>query len=106
MPLRRRGTVKFEASGMGVTMHNLPRKGQRFILTIRPLDWYAGSVGAGAVVEEVSPAGVFVLFDGGLRESFPPARFAEYFRPEVNGAAAKGAPNGGPRHASNHASRR
>lgn len=97
--------MKVEASGMGVTMHNLPRKGQRFVLTVRPLDWYAGSVGAGAVVEEVSPAGVFVLFDGGLRESFPPARFTEYFSAEGTAGSSKPATNGVPRPASNHASR-
>lgn len=60
-----------------------PRRGEKFVLTVRPLDWYAGSVGAGATIEEVSDSAIYVLFDGGLRESFPPARFAEYFRPEA-----------------------
>lgn len=66
----------------------IPRRGQRFILTVRPLDWYAGSVGSGAIVDEVSDTAVYVVFDGGIRESFPPARFAEYFKPEEHAAVA------------------
>lgn len=66
-------------------MQNHPRRGQRVVLTVRPLDWYAGRVGVGAVIEEVSDSAVYVLFDGGLRESFPPARFTEYFKVESTG---------------------
>ena len=67
---------------MGVTSM-LPRVGQRFVLTVRPPDWYAGRVGAPVVVEESTDQGIYVLFDNGQRESFPPLRFAEFFRPEV-----------------------
>ena len=70
----------------------IPRRGQRFVLVVRPLDWYAGSVGVGAVIEEASNEGIYVLFDGGLRESFPPARFAEYFRREETTPVSKNAP--------------
>ncbi|MEP6653807.1 MAG: hypothetical protein ABJA82_10630 [Myxococcales bacterium] len=66
----------------------IPGRGQRFVLAVRPLDWYAGSVGSGALVEEVSETAVYVVFDGGLRESFPPARFAEYFKPEEHAPVA------------------
>jgi hypothetical protein len=70
----------------------IPRSGQRFVLVVRPLDWYAGSVGVGAVVEEASEQAIYVLFDGGLRESFPPARFAEYFSREEATQVSKNAP--------------
>ena len=73
-----------------------PRRGQRFVLTVRPLDWYAGSVGARAIVEEVSDTAIYVLFDGGLRESFPPTRFDEYFRPEGQVVAGKAVSGGTP----------
>ena len=69
-------------------------KGGRYILAVRPLEWYAGSVGVGAVVEEVSDNAVYVLFDNGLRESFPPIRFAEYFAPEDHPAEAVPKANG------------
>ena len=71
---------------MGVTgvLSMLPRVGQRFVLTVRPPDWYAGKVGARAVVQEASAQGIYVVFDGGPHESFPPLRFAEFFRPEVS----------------------
>ena len=68
---------------MGVTSM-LPRVGQRFVLTVRPPDWYAGRVGALAVVVEATEQAIYVLFDNGQRESFPPLRFAEFFRPEVS----------------------
>ncbi len=67
---------------MGVKMQILPRKGQRYVLAVCPREWYAGKVGVAAVVDDVSDSAVYVLFEGGLRESYPPARFAEYFRPK------------------------
>jgi hypothetical protein len=68
---------------MGITVAVLPRVGQRFVMAVQPRDWYAGRVGDGAVVGEATTGAVYVLFDTGLRESFPPARFAEYFKPAV-----------------------
>jgi hypothetical protein len=67
---------------MGLTAKTLVRQGGRYVLAVPPLEWYAGSVGVGAIVQEASESAVYVLFDGGLRESYPPARFVEYFRPE------------------------
>jgi hypothetical protein len=68
---------------MGANGVVLPRVGQRFVMVVRPPDWYAGRIGDGAVVVEASEGGIYVLFDTGLRDSFPPARFVEYFRPAV-----------------------
>jgi hypothetical protein len=62
----------------------LPRVGQRFVLTVAPPDWYVGKVGARAVVQEASAQAIYVVFDSGQLESFPPLRFAEFFRPEVS----------------------
>jgi len=80
---------------MAVIKESFPRRGDRCVLVTPPLEWYAGKVGVAALIEEVSESAVYVLFDGGLRESYPPARFAEYFRPEVAPGAsvsdAKGA---------------
>ena len=91
---KRNGTKsQAEQETTGVTTV-IPRPGQRFVLVVRPLDWYAGSVGAGAVVEEVSDSAVYVLYDGGLRESFPPSRFTEYFRLEGSVPVGKNAAAG------------
>jgi hypothetical protein len=61
------------ASGLGA--------GQRFVMVVRPPAWYAGKPGDGATIQQASADCVYVLFDSGLRDSFPRARFAEYFRP-------------------------
>jgi len=66
---------------MGTKLGSGARVGQRFVMVARPLAWYAGKQGDGAVVQQASDDCVYVLFDSGVRESFPPARFAEYFRP-------------------------
>jgi hypothetical protein len=67
-----------------MTVEMLPRVGQRFVVAVRPPDWYAGRIGDGAVVEESTQlGGVYVRFDSGLRETFPLVRFLEYFRPAV-----------------------
>lgn len=66
---------------MGLKIGSGPRVGQRFVMGVRPLAWYAGKLGDVAVIQQVSNDCVYVLFDSGVRESFPPARFAEYFRP-------------------------
>ena len=73
-----------------MTVEMLPRVGQRFVVAVRPPDWYAGRVGDGAVVEEAtSLGGIYIRFDSGLRETFPLARFLEYFRPSVVGAVER-----------------
>jgi hypothetical protein len=64
-----------------VTADGLPRAGQWFVMVVRPADWYAGKIGDRAVVEDASPGGIYVLFDSGLRESYPPAKFVAYFKP-------------------------
>lgn len=67
-----------------MTVEMLPRVGQRFVVTTRPPDWYAGRVGDGAVVQEATAAGgIYIRFDSGLVETFPLVRFLEYFRPAV-----------------------
>lgn len=65
---------------MGVTIQLLPCRGQRYVLVVTPPEWYAGRVGVASVVEGVSDSAVYVRFEGGLRESYPPVRFMEYFR--------------------------
>jgi hypothetical protein len=78
-----------------MTVEMLPRVGQRFMVAVRPPDWYAGRIGDGAVVEESTQrGGVYVRFDSGLRETFPLVRFLEYFRPAVVAARERAA---GPR---------
>lgn len=66
---------------MGLTVGSGPRVGQRFVMVARPLAWYAGKPGDIAVIQQASGDCYYVLFDSGVRESFPPIRFAEYFRP-------------------------
>lgn len=67
-----------------MTVEMLPRVGQRFVVAVRPPDWYAGRVGDGAVVQDATPGGgIYIRFDSGLVETFPLARFLEYFRPAV-----------------------
>lgn len=66
---------------MGLKIGSGPLVGQRFVMTVRPLAWYAGKPGDAAIVQQAAADSVYVLFDSGLRESFPPVRFAEYFRP-------------------------
>ena len=67
-----------------MTIEMLPRVGQRFVVAVRPPDWYAGRVGDAAVVKEAtSGGGVYVKFDRGLIETYPVSRFLEYFRPAV-----------------------
>lgn len=67
-----------------MTIEMLPRVGQRFVVAVRPPDWYAGRIGDGGVVEEASAeGGVYVRFDCGLLDTFPVSRFLEYFRPAV-----------------------
>jgi hypothetical protein len=66
---------------MGLKSGSGVRVGQRFVMVARPLAWYAGKQGDVAVIQQASEDSVYVLFDSGMRESFPPTRFAEYFRP-------------------------
>src|SRR3569833_2394761 len=69
------------SSEMGLKSGSGVRVGQRFVMVARPLAWYAGKQGDVAVIQQASEDSVYVLFDSGMRESFPPTRFAEYFRP-------------------------
>jgi len=66
---------------MGLKIGSGPSVGERFVMAVRPLAWYAGKPGDAAIIQQASADSVYVLFDNGLRDSFPPVRFAEYFRP-------------------------
>ena len=65
---------------MGLKIGSGPRVGQRFVMTVPPLAWYAGKPGDTGIIQQALADSVYVLFDSGLRESYPPLRFAEYFR--------------------------
>ena len=67
-----------------MSVETLPRVGQRFVVAVRPPDWYAGRIGDGGVVEEATQeGGVYIRFDRGLLETYPLSRFREFFRPAV-----------------------
>jgi hypothetical protein len=55
--------------------------GEIWTIVAKPPEWYAGNPGWRAVVEEVSETAIYVVFETGLRESFPPGRFATFFEP-------------------------
>ena len=55
------------------------RPGEVWQLKVQPPERYAGWAGARAVVQEASATSVYVVFESGLREVFPPGRFASLF---------------------------
>jgi hypothetical protein len=57
-----------------------PQPGETWLLFVPPPPWYAGTVGTRAVIDSVSADSTYVLFECGMRECFPRARFADYFR--------------------------
>jgi hypothetical protein len=56
------------------------RTGEAFVMTAQPPECYAGRVGAEAVVVGISTTAIYVRFARGALESFPPARFQQYFQ--------------------------
>jgi hypothetical protein len=57
------------------------RRGEIWRLRVKPPACYAGAAGAKALIEDVSATSIYVLYESGLRESFPPGRFAGLFEP-------------------------
>ena len=53
---------------------------QRVVMVRAPSSGYAGYVGAEAVVTEVANNSVYVLFESGIRECYPPKYFRDLFR--------------------------
>lgn len=53
---------------------------QHFVMVRAPSSRYAGHVGAHAVVTDVATDSVYVLFESGIRECFPPKQFHDLFR--------------------------
>ena len=53
---------------------------QRYVMVRAPSSGYAGHVGAEAVVTDVANGSVYVLFQSGIRECFPPRQFQDLFR--------------------------
>jgi len=60
-----------------------PHRGDSWILAVTPPPCYAGAAGARVSVESVSKDGVYVRFESGVRECYPPGRFTAYFEPSV-----------------------
>lgn len=57
-----------------------PLPDQHFVMVRTPSRVYAGHVGAEAVVTDVANGSVYVLFESGMRECYPPKQFHNLFR--------------------------
>src|SRR5262245_39317069 len=57
-----------------------PHRGDAWTLVVTPPPSYAGTAGTRATIQSASSLAISVLFESGLRESFPPGRFAAYFK--------------------------
>jgi len=53
---------------------------QRFVMVRAPASGYAGFVGAHAIVTDVANGSVYVLFESGMRDCYPPRQFLDLFR--------------------------
>jgi hypothetical protein len=53
---------------------------QRFVMVRAPSSGYAGHVGAEAIVTDVANGSVYVLFQSGIRDCYPPTQFRALFR--------------------------
>jgi hypothetical protein len=62
-----------------------PLPDQHFVMVRAPSTAYAGYVGAQAVVTEVTNGSVYVLFESGIRDCYPPSQFCALFRPRPRG---------------------
>jgi hypothetical protein len=58
-----------------------PLREQRFVMVRAPSSGYAGYIGAQAVVTDVANGSVYVLFESGIRDCYPPQQFHRLFRP-------------------------
>ena len=53
---------------------------QHFVMVRKPSSVYAGHVGAEAIVTDVTNGSVYVLFQSGIRDCYPPTQFRNLFR--------------------------
>lgn len=53
---------------------------QHFVMVRKPSSLYAGHIGAEAIVTDVTNGSVYVLFESGIRDCYPPTQFRELFR--------------------------
>jgi hypothetical protein len=53
---------------------------QHFVMVRAPSSGYAGFVGAEVVVTDVANGSVYVLFESGMRDCYPPTQFRALFR--------------------------
>jgi len=53
---------------------------QHVVMVRAPSSRYAGHVGAEAIVTDVTNASVYVLFESGIRDCYPPTQFRALFR--------------------------
>jgi hypothetical protein len=58
-----------------------PLPEQHFVMVRAPSSGYAGYIGAEAVVTDVANGSVYVLFQSGIRDCYPPKQFESLFRP-------------------------
>ena len=63
-----------------------PLREQRFVMVRAPASGYAGYIGAQAVVTDVANGSVYVLFESGIRDCYPPKQFNRLFRPRRTAA--------------------
>jgi hypothetical protein len=61
----------------------VPVPDQRFVMVRAPSSRYAGFIGAEAVVTDVANGSVYVLFESGIRDCYPPSQFYALFRPHA-----------------------
>jgi hypothetical protein len=59
----------------------LPLPEQHFVMVRAPSSGYAGYIGAEAVVTDVANGSVYVRFESGIRDCYPPKQFESLFRP-------------------------
>jgi hypothetical protein len=64
-----------------------PLPEQRFVMVRAPSSGYAGYIGAEAVVTDVANGSVYVLFQSGIRDCYPPKQFECLFRPRRSSRA-------------------
>jgi hypothetical protein len=69
----------------GPVLSSGPLPDQHFVMVRAPSTAYAGYVGAQAVVTDVANGSVYVLFESGIRDCFPPRQFHALFRPRPPG---------------------
>jgi hypothetical protein len=53
---------------------------EKVIMVRAPSSRYAGHVGAEAIVTDVTNGSVYVMFESGMRDCYPPKQFHDLFR--------------------------